>query len=189
MGQSPFWTYYRLTSPQHANGRFTTACCTSNFKGRIFLASASPFRGLSPNSTTFPASNRNNQLAYPYRPSYMAMTLASASPYLRHRRLAPLPFQRPTFFDEIPANDRLRPTRKRPCRSVHTGPSASVFKRIWARRTLSLPPPADRFVADLAFLGRQSDDVLLVHGSPFRSPSTRKKIWHYTSIFFRVMPS
>ena len=48
----------------------------------------------------------------------------------------PLPFQSPTFFDEIPANDRLRPTRKPP----RSTPARRRRSSKGARRTLSLPP-------------------------------------------------
>ena len=131
-----------------------------------------------PNSTTFPASNRNDQLAYPFGgdPWGDDPGFRLAVEDLRHWRcLAPLPLQgslEPSL-DKILADvlDRLRPARKR-LRDLPVGPGRPVRIRLQQNLGAANPlagtlQPADRFVADVAFLGRQPDDVFLVHGSAF----------------------
>ena len=122
----------------------------------FFLASASPFRGLSPNSTIFPASNRNDRLAYPCCPSYRAMTMASAAPsrifgtggVSRRFRSSARSKPSSTKFRRMFSTVCLRHENASAIfRSVHAGPSASAFNRIQARRTLSLLPFSLRIVS------------------------------------------
>ena len=123
-----------------------------------------------PNSTIFPASNRSDQLAYPFGgcPSYRAMTMASAAP---SRIFGTGGVSRRFRSSARPSSTKFRRTfstvrlRHENASVVHAGPSASAFGRVATDPFAAAP--ADRFVADLAFLGRQP--YFLYMGVPFRS--------------------
>ena len=84
-----------------------------------------------------PASSRNDQLAYPLPPPVQGMTLASASPYLRRRRRQ-LPFRSAASLDEIPANVRLHPTRKRLSGTARWRRPSTGARRTFSRRRLRI---------------------------------------------------